>query len=50
MGLLSHLKNINPELLLSKGNAWTQSGAEIEGKATQKLPILEIHTFFRHQT
>jgi hypothetical protein len=35
---LTHLKNINPELLLSKGNSGTKSGAEMKGKATQKLP------------
>jgi hypothetical protein len=29
----THLKNINPELLLSKRNAGTKSGAETEGKA-----------------
>ena len=34
------LKNINPELLLSKGNAGTKSGTETEGKAIQKLPYL----------
>jgi hypothetical protein len=28
-----HLKNINPELFLSKGNAGIKSGAETEGKA-----------------
>ena len=29
----THFKNINPELLLSKGNTGTKSGAETEGKA-----------------
>jgi hypothetical protein len=28
-----HVKNINPELLLSKGNTRTKSGSETEGKA-----------------
>jgi hypothetical protein len=32
------LKNINPELLLSKENAGTKSGADTEGKVIQKLP------------
>jgi hypothetical protein len=35
-----NLKNINPELLLCKGNAGTKSGADIEGKAIQRLPYL----------
>jgi hypothetical protein len=39
----THLKNINPKLLLSKGNAGTKSGAETEEKATQRLPHLRIH-------
>ena len=30
MGLPTHLKNINPELLLSEGNAGTESGAEAD--------------------
>jgi hypothetical protein len=29
----TYLKNINPELFLSKGNTGTKSGAETEGKA-----------------
>jgi hypothetical protein len=33
--LLTHLKNINPELLPPKGNAGTKSGAETEGKARE---------------
>jgi hypothetical protein len=44
MGPPTHLKNINPELLLSKENAGTKSGAETEGKAIQRLPQLWIHT------
>jgi hypothetical protein len=43
MGLLTHLKNINPEFPLSKGNAGTKIGTEIEGKATQRLLHLGIH-------
>ena len=35
MGPPSHLKNIHSELLMSKGNAGTKSGAETEGKAIQ---------------
>jgi hypothetical protein len=38
MGPHTHLKNINPELLLSKGNAGTKRGVETEGKAI-KRPI-----------
>jgi hypothetical protein len=43
MGLPTHLKNINTEFLLSKGNAVTKNGAETEAKAIQKLPHLGIH-------
>jgi hypothetical protein len=50
MASLTHLKNINPELLLSKGNAWTKRRAETEGKAIQRLPHLGIHPIWRHQT
>jgi hypothetical protein len=32
-----HLQNFNGELLLSKGNTGTKSGAETEGKAIQRL-------------
>ena len=35
------IKNINLELLLFKGNIWTKSGAETEGKAIQRLPHLQ---------
>jgi hypothetical protein len=38
MGPPTHLKNINPEFLLSKGNAGTKSEAETEGQATQRIP------------
>jgi hypothetical protein len=37
---LTHPKTFNPELLLSKENAGTNSGTETEGKATQILPHL----------
>jgi hypothetical protein len=40
---LTYLKNINPELLLSKGNAGTKSGTETEGNAIQRLPPPGIH-------
>jgi hypothetical protein len=40
MGPSTHVKNINTELFLSKGNAWTKSGAEIEEKTIQRLPHL----------
>jgi hypothetical protein len=46
----THLKNINLELLLSKGNAGTKCGAETEEKAIQRLPHLGIHPICRHQT
>jgi hypothetical protein len=39
----THLKNINPELLLSKGNAGAKSRAESEEKAVQRLPHIGIH-------
>jgi hypothetical protein len=38
-----HLKNNNPEFLLSKGNTGTKNGAETKGKAIQRLPHLGIH-------
>jgi hypothetical protein len=44
------LKNFNQELLLSKGNTGTKSGAEIEGKAIQRLPDLGIHPIYLHHT
>jgi hypothetical protein len=47
---LTHLKNFNPELFLSKGNVGTESGTETEGKAIQKLPHLGIHPIYSHQT
>jgi hypothetical protein len=50
MGTCTHLKNINPEFLLSKGNAGTKSGAETEGKVIQRLPHLGIHPIQRLQT
>jgi hypothetical protein len=43
MGPPTYLKNINPELFLSRGNAGTKNGAESEGKAIQRLPHLGIH-------
>jgi hypothetical protein len=38
LGLPNHLKHINPEILLSKGNAGIKRRAELEGKAIQRLP------------
>jgi hypothetical protein len=38
MGPSTHLKDINSEFVLSKGNAGTNSGVETEGKAIQRLP------------
>ena len=48
-GSPTHLQNFNPELLLSKWNTGTKSGAETEGKAIQRLPHLVIHTTCKHQ-
>jgi hypothetical protein len=45
----THFQSINPEFLLSKGNAGTKSGAETEEKAIQGLPHLGIHPICRHQ-
>jgi hypothetical protein len=36
-GIPTHLKNINPEFLLSKENAGTESGAQSKRKAIQRL-------------
>jgi hypothetical protein len=36
-------QNFNSELLLSKGNTGTKSGADTKGKAIQCLPHLGIH-------
>jgi hypothetical protein len=44
MGPHTHLKNNNPEFLLSKKNAETKSEGETEGKAIQRLPHLGIHS------
>jgi hypothetical protein len=38
----THLKNNNPEFLLSKGNAGTKSGIKSEGKVIQRLLHLEM--------
>jgi hypothetical protein len=35
MGPLTHLKNINPEFLLSKENPGTKNGAETKGRPSQ---------------
>ena len=43
MGPVTHLKNINLVLLLSKVNTRTKSGAETKEKAIQRLPHLGIH-------
>jgi hypothetical protein len=42
------IRSSNPELLLSKGNTGTKSGAETEGKAIQRLPHLGIHPIYSH--
>jgi hypothetical protein len=38
MGPPTYFQNFNPELLLSKGNTWTNNGAETEGKAIRDCP------------
>jgi hypothetical protein len=38
-------KKINTELLMSKGNAGTKSGAKTEGKIIQRLSQLGIHPY-----
>jgi hypothetical protein len=38
MGSPTHLKNIDPDFSLLKGNEGTKSKIETEGKATQRLP------------
>jgi hypothetical protein len=43
-----HLKNNFLELLLSKGNSRTKSGAETEGKTIQRLSHLGIHPICGH--
>jgi hypothetical protein len=43
IGPPTHLKIFYPELVLSKGNTGTKSGAETEGKAIQRLSHLAIH-------
>jgi hypothetical protein len=50
MELLTHIKNINPEVLLTKGSTGTKIGAETEEKAIQRLSYLAIHPTCRHQT
>jgi hypothetical protein len=45
MGPPIHLQNFNPELLLTKGNTGTKSGAETEGKAILTLPLLGFITY-----
>jgi hypothetical protein len=45
----THLQNFKPELLLSKGNTGTKSGAETEGKTIQRLPHLGIHPTSRYE-
>jgi hypothetical protein len=50
MGPSTHLKNINLEFILSKGNAGIKSVAETEGKAIERLSHLGIHPICRHQT
>jgi len=51
MGPPTHLKIFNPEMYLSKGDAWTKkTGAEAEEKAIQIPLYLGIHPICRHQT
>jgi hypothetical protein len=50
MGPPTRLKIFNPELFLLKGNTETNSGAETEGKAIQRLPHLWIHPIYSYKT
>jgi hypothetical protein len=50
IGPPTHLKNINPELFPSKGNARTKSGAETEEKDIQRLLHILIHPICIHKT
>jgi hypothetical protein len=36
--------------IIKRGNTEAKCGAETEGKATQRLPHLEIHPIYSHQT
>jgi hypothetical protein len=45
-----HLKNISTELLLSKENRGTKSGAEIEERSSRDWLYLGIHPIYRQQT
>jgi hypothetical protein len=38
MGPPIHLKNINPEFFLAKGNSGTKNGAETEGRPSKDCP------------
>ena len=49
MGSPTHLKRLNPELLLSKGNTGTKSRAETEERPVSDCP-LGIHPICSHQT
>jgi hypothetical protein len=50
MGISAHLRNFNPELFLSKGNARTKyDGAETEKKSHLRPPHLGIHPICRQQ-
>ena len=46
----TYFKNFNPELVLSKKDTETKSGAETEGKAVQRQPYLGILPICKHQT
>jgi hypothetical protein len=46
MGPPTHFKTINPEFLLSEGNAGTKCGAETEEKAIQRLLHLGIRPIY----
>jgi len=49
MGLSTHLRIVNPEMFLSKGNMG-ENGAETEEKSIRRPYYLGIHPTCRHQT
>jgi hypothetical protein len=46
----THLKIINPELLLSKGNTWINCEQRLKERPSRDCPTWGIHPIYRHQT
>jgi hypothetical protein len=44
------LQSLEGEQSIHVGNTETECGAEMEGKAIQRLPHLGIYPIYRHQT